>query len=213
MDEAYKYIKCSKADADATTRQIMEEAQSKAEALPAKGIAKLFKVINNAEGEEIHIVGAEYFLNAANATNADNAKNSTTPSTALVLPGRAISKFIADSSFVVCACITLGVQSEQLLKRESLVGALRGVAFDACTSSLIDCALDSFQASISAQLAPSGLQCTSRFSPGYADLPLDVQPAFIAALNATRELGVTLTPQNLMIPRKSITAVIKLQSL
>ena len=49
-----------------------------------------------------------------------------------------------------------------------------------------------------------------RFSPGYGDLSLEVQPQFLKTLGADRQLGLTLTEIYLMIPRKSITAILGL---
>lgn len=55
-----------------------------------------------------------------------------------------------------------------------------------------------------------GKYLTDRFSPGYGDLPLDVQSPLLALTDATRRLGVTLSESNLMNPLKSVTAVIGL---
>ena len=56
--------------------------------------------------------------------------------------------------------------------------------------------------------AVAGCALRHRFSPGYGDLPLSVQPAFLAALDATRRLGITLTSSFLMVPTKSVTAFV-----
>ena len=55
-----------------------------------------------------------------------------------------------------------------------------------------------------------GLFFTDRFSPGYGDLPLDLQPALCAALDTPRRLGLYVTPSLLLNPVKSVTAVIGL---
>ena len=55
-----------------------------------------------------------------------------------------------------------------------------------------------------------GKYLTDRFSPGYGDLPLDVQGALLALTDAPRRLGITLNESNLMNPVKSVTAVIGL---
>ena len=57
---------------------------------------------------------------------------------------------------------------------------------------------------------PAALHRTDRFSPGYGDLPLDLQPALCAALDAQRRLGLTVTDSLLLNPVKSVTAVIGL---
>ena len=55
-----------------------------------------------------------------------------------------------------------------------------------------------------------GMHLTDRFSPGYGDLPLRIQPDVLAAADATRRLGVQVTESCLMIPQKTVTAVIGL---
>lgn len=49
---------------------------------------------------------------------------------------------------------------------------------------------------------------TSRFSPGYGDYPLTEQSRIIGYLDAQRQIGLHVTSDSLMIPGKSITALI-----
>ena len=48
-----------------------------------------------------------------------------------------------------------------------------------------------------------------RFSPGYGDWPIDQQPELIRLAKAG-EIGVSLSSSMMLIPRKSITAIIGL---
>ena len=54
----------------------------------------------------------------------------------------------------------------------------------------------------------SGKEHTRRFSPGYGDMPIEIQVDILQLLDASRRLGMVLTESNLMIPTKSITALI-----
>ena len=47
-----------------------------------------------------------------------------------------------------------------------------------------------------------------RFSPGYGDLPLEIQKDLCRMLNASRRIGLTVSESMLMVPCKSVTAVI-----
>ncbi|MBQ4346729.1 MAG: 5-methyltetrahydrofolate--homocysteine methyltransferase, partial [Oscillospiraceae bacterium] len=49
---------------------------------------------------------------------------------------------------------------------------------------------------------------TQRFSPGYGDLPLHTQPILLRMLDAGRTLGITATAQHILLPQKSVTAVL-----
>ena len=50
-----------------------------------------------------------------------------------------------------------------------------------------------------------------RFSPGYGDLPIEVQREFLPLLDAERRLGITLSASCLMAPSKSVTAIIGIE--
>ncbi len=80
------------------------------------------------------------------------------------------------------------------------------VILDACGSAWVEAGCDEAERELKERLSPRYL--TDRFSPGYGDLPLAVQPAMLGALNAERRLGVHLTESLLMTPSKSVTAVL-----
>ncbi|MBQ6110986.1 MAG: hypothetical protein IJL01_01180 [Synergistaceae bacterium] len=48
---------------------------------------------------------------------------------------------------------------------------------------------------------------TSRFSPGYGDLGMNVIEDIITILNATKRIGLSVTRSLMMTPVKSVTAV------
>jgi hypothetical protein len=48
---------------------------------------------------------------------------------------------------------------------------------------------------------------TYRFSAGYGDLSIDIQRDFLEVLNAPKKIGLTATGENILIPRKSVTAI------
>ena len=57
-------------------------------------------------------------------------------------------------------------------------------------------------------LKAEGLYLTGRFSPGYGDWPISVQPLLAQALDTPRRMGMCVTESFLMLPRKSVTAVL-----
>ena len=54
------------------------------------------------------------------------------------------------------------------------------------------------------------LEQTWRFSPGYGDLPIEIQGEFLQVLDAPKRIGLYATANNILTPRKSVTAVIGL---
>ena len=128
----------------------------------------------------------------------------------LTLPGNDIATHLQGA----CACgvlvVTLGLRYEQELQRLNRTSGLDGLLFSTAGSSLVESAADICEARIVAQAHAAGLQTNWRFSPGYGDLPLALQPEILRVLDAQRKLGVTANASNLLIPTKSTTAVLGL---
>ena len=61
---------------------------------------------------------------------------------------------------------------------------------------------------VNARIAAKYGRTRPRFSCGYGDLPLSLQREIFPALDVTRYIGVTLTDGDLMIPSKSVTAIV-----
>ena len=127
---------------------------------------------------------------------------------ALRLTGHDIAAHLADAREVALFAATLGADVDRELRRLSLTDALEQVVFDSVATALVERAADAAEAHVRAYAAQQGRYTSWRFSPGYGDLPLSLQPAFLATLDATRQLGITLTPSFLMMPTKSVTAIV-----
>lgn len=52
-----------------------------------------------------------------------------------------------------------------------------------------------------------------RFSPGYGDFALSHQEKFLNAINATKLIGITLSEGGIMIPEKSVSAIMGLSKI
>ena len=126
----------------------------------------------------------------------------------LRLAGHDIAHHLADATEVVLLAVTLGADVDRELRRLSLTDPASQVIFDAAATAAIEAATDAADALARTYADERGLFASTRFSPGYGDLPLDCQPDFLAALDATRQLGITLTPSQLMVPTKSVTALV-----
>ena len=108
---------------------------------------------------------------------------------------------------VLLAC-TLGSGFDARLAAAQARDMARAVIVDACGSALVENGCDAAEREIAARFP--GLYLTDRFSPGYGDLPLSLQPAVCAALDTPRRLGLYVTESLLLNPVKSVTAVIGL---
>ena len=128
----------------------------------------------------------------------------------LVLPGRDIARHLEGAREVVLMACTLGAASERELRKHAALSPVDALLYGAAASAFVEAAANAAEAAIVERAAARGLRASFRYSPGYGDLPLAVQPAFLDALDATRRIGLGVTEGNLLVPTKSVTAVIGL---
>ena len=128
----------------------------------------------------------------------------------LVLSGSDIARHLAGAGKVALMACTLGMDSERECRRLSAMSPADGAMFGSCCSALVEAAANAVEGQVIETARREGMVTNWRYSPGYGDLPLDVQPAFLDALDATRRLGINVTPTNMLVPVKSVTAVIGL---
>ena len=120
--------------------------------------------------------------------------------------GEDLSRHLRGCAQAVLLAATLGAEAEILLRRSQRRDLADAVILDACATAAIENVCDNFCADLAAELAP--LRLTARFSPGYGDFPMESQTALFALMDVTRRIGVSLTESGLMLPQKSVTAVI-----
>lgn len=129
----------------------------------------------------------------------------------LVLKGEDIKKHLEGSEKAILMCATLSQSIDTRIRSLQIKNMPLALVYDAVASVAIDSVCDEICDYVNTQV-PGYVQ-TSRFSPGYGDLPLELQPEFIACLNATKRAGVSVTAGNMLAPTKSITAVVGMRSL
>ena len=103
------------------------------------------------------------------------------------------------------AC-TAGGEMDRRINREKAISPVRGLLMSAIGSQQAEGACDRLCEILEKEYPDR--QLISRYSPGYGDLPLEMQKEIFRALNCERTIGVTLTESLLMQPSKSVTAVI-----
>jgi len=136
----------------------------------------------------------------------------TLKETGLVLEGKAVAALLHDSEKCAIFCATLGSDIEALIRKWQLKDLAFAAMLDACANSAIENVCDDIEAELREAYAAQGLYLTDRFSPGYGDLPITLQSAFCTALDTTRRIGVTVSESSIMIPRKSVSALIGISS-
>ncbi|MCL1940438.1 MAG: hypothetical protein FWG09_00740 [Synergistaceae bacterium] len=128
------------------------------------------------------------------------------------LRGKDIASHLSGCTQAVLLAVTLGAGADALIRKWERADLTRSLVLDACATQLIEEFCDEIERQICAEAAASGLVSVPRFSPGYGDFPLDIQPRIIEALNAGRAIGLTCTEHHILLPRKSVTALIGLSA-
>lgn len=128
----------------------------------------------------------------------------------LVLEGNIIAGHLRGACKVALMACTLGAVSEREMRKHEAISVADGVMFGSCCSAFVEAAANVTEGLIVGFAHDMGLTTNWRFSPGYGDLPLSAQPALLKALDASRRLGIAVTSTNMLVPVKSVTAVLGL---
>ena len=130
------------------------------------------------------------------------------PECELSLPGNAIKEHLTDCKKCVLLAATLGIEADNLIRVAESDSMARAVMLDAVATELTEQLCDYAGSEIEAVAAKEDCTISTRFSPGYGDLPITLQSRISEILDAPRKIGLTVTDQSLMIPRKSVTAIL-----
>ena len=120
--------------------------------------------------------------------------------------GKDVRTFLGDCTELILLAATLGNEVERLIRKAQVSDMTEAMILDACGSAAIEAVCDALCEDLAAAFAPRYL--TDRYSPGYGDFPLTQQAELFSVLDVTRRIGVTLSPGGLMLPQKSVTALV-----
>jgi hypothetical protein len=128
--------------------------------------------------------------------------------TNLILKGKDINEHLKNSTECVLMAVTLGNEVERQTRLYEKTNLTKALILDACATTAVEEVCDIVEKDVKEKAILSGMNITFRYSPGYGDLPLDVQNSFLRALDAQKKIGLTVSENNLLFPRKSVTAII-----
>lgn len=126
--------------------------------------------------------------------------------TNLKLTGKSITNHLYGCNKAVLMACTLSDKVDKLISRYNITDMTSALITDSMASAMIEQVCNEVEIIIKNQLKIENM--TWRFSPGYGDLPIDIQKNFIQVINANKQIGLTVTENNILIPRKSVTAII-----
>ena len=125
-----------------------------------------------------------------------------------LLQGQDIARHLAGCTGGVLLAVTLGPGAGGALRRAGIGDVAAGAGTDALASALAEQAADAAERLLVQHYQGQWLYLTGRYSPGYGDWPLAVQPLLARLLDTPRQIGLCVQENCLMTPRKSITALL-----
>ena len=124
----------------------------------------------------------------------------------LLLPGADLKAHLSGCDRAAAFCATLGADVDTLIRRAERLDMARALTLDCCASAAVEEVCDRIEAELQSKFP--GCSFPFRYSPGYGDLPLEVQGPLLELLDAPRQAGLCATASHLLTPRKSVTAIL-----
>ena len=122
-----------------------------------------------------------------------------------LLTGQDIRSHLSGCTDCILLAATLGAQVDTLIRRAQVNDMEQALWLDAAASAAIEEVCDTAQRQIAEQL---GQSLTHRFSCGYGDLPLSIQPQLCTLLDSAKSIGLSVSHSSMLTPVKSVTAIL-----
>ena len=124
--------------------------------------------------------------------------------------GRDLARHLQGCDAMLLLAATLGSGVDSLLRRLELSDIALATAADAMAAVLLETVCDTLETQLRADYRQKDRWLTTRYAPGYGDCPLTLNEDLCLMLDTVRGCGLAVTPQHLLTPRKSTTAILGL---
>lgn len=128
--------------------------------------------------------------------------------TKLVLTGESIRTHLKDCRKAVLMAVTVSLDVDRLIRVTQLSDMAEAVMVDSFASVAVEQVCDKVEQMIVRDFPT--MFTTYRYGVGYGDLPIAIQKDFVNVLNAHKLIGLSVTESGMLVPTKSVTAVIGL---
>lgn len=119
-----------------------------------------------------------------------------------VFTSKDLAKNLTQCKEAFIFAVTIGNGVDRLLNKLRITSPAEHFITDGLASAYAEALADFVDKKIK-----GNTPCRPRFSVGYGDLPLEIQPQILESVNAARLLNITVSKSLLMSPSKSITAI------
>ena len=126
------------------------------------------------------------------------------------IEGKSIENHLKLCEKVICVAVTIGEDiTNEVTAHFNKGNYFFSILLDAAATTIVEQVADEMEKYIEPQILKEGYKMKWRFSPGYGDWSLNQQPDLFKLAGA-EEIEMKLSESLMLIPRKSITAIIGL---
>lgn len=182
--EALRYLGYGRAEADVRMQQLLVQCEQKVlQTARPRFVYRVFDITAVPDGIQVE-------------------------RTRLCLPGKSIAAHLKGCSRAVLMAVTVSDGIDRLLRVAQLEDMAEALVLDSLAGVAVEQVCDQVEQRLM-QKFPDWFQ-TFRFGPGYGDLPVTLQSDFLKVLDASKQIGLNVSPSSMLVPAKSVTAVIGL---
>lgn len=134
-----------------------------------------------------------------------NNKGVKLEGSSLVFEGSDITEHLSGCNKAVLLCATIGGDVDKLIRLKEVSDISSAFIIDAMASAAVEQLCELVEKKIRNDFPNKFF--TWRYSPGYGNFPLEIQQDFLNVLDAQKRAGICTSEDNLLVPRKSVTAV------
>ena len=181
--EAIRYMGCKSDAIEEKTLQIIKDTFCEIEKISAKGFAYGLYEIQELNHETVQFANVRIYSSQLchNLRDCDN---------------------------VIVFCATLGLDVDRQMQKYEKIDVAKAFIFQACAASHIEQYCDEVEKVIAQSERLDISRFCNRFSPGYGDFSLHHQEEILSIIDATKKVGIYLTDGYMLVPTKSVTALI-----
>ena len=128
--------------------------------------------------------------------------------TNLVFNSKDILRLLRDCESCVLMAATIGTNIEMEIRKSEYLDLAGSLIIDSAATTFVERTCDQIQNIIEKDAKDNGKNLTMRYSPGYGDFPLECGKEILNILQSQKKIGLTSSSSGIMIPRKSVSAII-----
>lgn len=119
-----------------------------------------------------------------------------------------LSKNLMGCNEIILFTATVGAAVDRIINKYCMTSPLHAVVAQAAGTAAIEKWCDILCSDFAKTEAEKKRYLRPRFSPGYGDLDLSMQKTIFSVLDCNRKIGATLTESSLMVPTKTVSAIV-----